>query len=664
MASSAIEQIKERLDIVSEIGAVVALRRSGKAYKGLCPFHSERTPSFYVFPETRTWRCFGCNEGGDLFAFVIRNQGLDFSAALALLAEKAGVDPGSRDGEPHEPSAQSQARARLRTLNDAAAVWFHHQLLTAASATYARSYLQTRGVSNETIERFRLGYAPDGDHLARYLIEQGFEADEVVEAGLARRREGDDRGSLYDYFRNRILFTIRDARDQTIGFGARELGGGTPKYLNTPQTLLFDKSATLYAFDQAREAIRRLDQVVVVEGYMDALIAHQYGYRNTVACIGSAITPKHVTQIKRLTRRLILALDPDAAGEAATLRAIEIAQDSFDRVVVPVPVPDNTKRATTSARRKPPEPRGMIRFEEQVDADIRVLQLPDGIDPDEFIRADPAAWQEQIDRALPLVEFLFTTQLADLDLRTPEGKQEAGRRLFPVVGSIGDRVKRDAYLRQLAGLLRISERDAQAELRRSRRTSRAHPSEGDRPDTALGEKYYTDDGAVPGNQALSGSVGASAGAVKALEDYCIGLLLAHPEVLAEVCVILEPSDFWGTETQALFTTLASAPRPVTPRARDVLLAQLPDVVRAEAERLCALGAMQAEHDAVQFARTARQVAYRLKRQRLTDAITELSYLQREAADQGDRETELSLREQMLRFSQVRRTLDAAHVLQT
>ncbi len=448
MAVDAIEEIKERIDLVSEIGAVVALRRSGKAYKGLCPFHNERTPSFYVFPETRTWRCFGCNEGGDVFTFFSRYQNLDFRDALTMLAEKAGVELGTGSDFAAGPSPQDVARTRLRAMNDVAAVWFHHQLLTSSAAGYARSYLQSRGIANETIERFRLGYAPDGDSLARYLIEQGYGEDELIEAGLARRREGES--LLYDYFRNRVVFTIRDTRDHVVGFGARELGGGTPKYLNSPQTPLFDKSAVLYGLDLAREAIRRQDEVVIVEGYVDAVIAHQYGFRNTVACIGSAITPRHVQQIKKMTRRLVLALDPDAAGEAATLRAIEVAQASFDHELVPVPLPPDPAAVVKGKRRRNESPAGMVRFEEQVNAEIRILQLPDGIDPDEYIRADVAAWQQALDAALPLMDFYFTSLTADLDLRHAAGQTEAARRLLPMLATVADRVKQDTYVRRLA----------------------------------------------------------------------------------------------------------------------------------------------------------------------------------------------------------------------
>lgn len=669
MATGAIEQIKQRLDIVKEIGAVVALRPSGKAYKGLCPFHQERTPSFYVFPETGSWRCFGCNKGGDLFTFVAEQQRLDFRDVLGQLAEKAGVPLGTSDDEFHAPSAESQTRARLRQMNDASAIWFNHQLLASATATHARSYLQGRGIANETIETFRLGYAPEGDGLTRYLLTQGFTAAEIVAAGLARQR--DQGGDLYDYFRQRIIFTIRDSRGQTIGFGGRELGGGHPKYLNTPQTPLFDKSATLYGLDLARDAIKRNDQAVIVEGYVDAVIAHQYGFHNTVACIGSAITPKHVQQIKKLTRRLVLALDPDAAGEAATLRAIEVAQQGFDRVLVPaeVSLPTSPPEPGKRKSRRAEPPQGMIRFAEQVDAEISILRLPDGVDPDEFIRQQPKAWAEALHHTQPLMEFYFDTQLAGLDLHQPDGKAEAARRLLPLVAQIGDRIRQDTYVRQLASLLRIPERDVQMELRRHRQSlpkpSEERPEEGsegseniDRPGSAekpIGDSAHSPRTSVPGAMPGSPALGQRHQLGHHLEEYCIGLLVHTPAVIQEICAILGPTDFRGTETRLIFSLFASMARQTTQVPNgimvDDLLATLPDLVNAEAQRIRAEVAAQPALDRISLARTAKQLATRLKCLRLSEAITELSYVQREAEERGDRETERLLRVQGLRLHQ-------------
>jgi DNA primase len=684
-STGTIERIKQKLDIVETIGAVVPLRKSGKAFKGLCPFHSERTPSFYVFPETATWRCFGCGEGGDVFTFVERQQGLDFRDTLLLLADRAGVPleggehPTHAEGSGESP--ESAGRKRLRALNEAAAIWFHHQLLQVPEAQYARSYLTSRGVSNESVATWRLGYSPDGDHLATYLTQQGYSPAELVEAGLAREREAERGGGLYDYFRSRLIFPIRDGRGQTIGFGGRELGGGHPKYLNTPQTKLFDKSATLYGLDLAREAIRRADRVVVVEGYVDAVVTHQHGSRNVVACIGSAITEKHVHQIKKLTRRLTLALDPDAAGAAATLRGIAVAQQAFDRTLIPVPGPAD---GPTTTRRG--EPRGLVRFEAQVDAEITVLRLPPGEDPDEFVRRDPAGWERAIAEVLPLVDYLIEAQTADLALETPAGKAEAARRLLPAIAEIKDRTAQDAYVRRLAARLRIDERELALDFQRVRRQlAREALRAPKRPDTesadtaGLGEKYR----GAGQNQPHAGysapasqhevlairetheTPGTATGlaarllAEQAQEEYCLGLLLERPATWSEMAAILSDADFAGTTTRELYRALV----PML-RTQPILDTQqwqdgLPPVLRETAERARARLGQGVAEEGTGLTRVATHAAYRLKRMRLGEEMAELDYLQRDAEQSGDPDALRAFLGRKQQLLSQRRAIDAA-----
>src|SRR3989441_1172155 len=471
--TSIIETIKAKVDVLEEIGLVVALQKSGKSFKGLCPFHNERTPSFYVFAESQTWRCFGCNEGGDIFTFVQMQQGLEFRDALLYLAEKAGVavdDYSDHNRNPEEERETNAAKERLRKLNEDALLWFHQMLLRSKDAAEARAYVQSRGISSESVVAFSLGYAPDRwDGLSSYLLGQGYTERELVSGGLARDRDGGLRdsgetgsgGGIYDYFRHRLIFPIRDTRGRVIGFGGRAFGDAQPKYLNSPQTLLFEKNSVLYALDMARDAIKQAKQVVIVEGYVDALIAHQYGTKQTVACIGSAITEKHIQQLKKLTRQVTLALDPDAAGATATEHGIQEALKTFDRTIVPVPL------ATTSAgARKRNEPRGMIRLEEQVDAEINVLQLPPGQDPDEVIVQNFAVWVYAVAHPLPLVDYYFGVKTAGLNLREPSGQTEAAKRLLPIIGMISDRIKRDAYMRKLATMISMDERILYDELQR------------------------------------------------------------------------------------------------------------------------------------------------------------------------------------------------------
>src|SRR6266700_4438080 len=413
--TSLIEAIKAKIDVAEEVGLVVALRKSGKSLQGLCPFHNERPPSFYVFPEARPCRCFGCNEGGDVFTFVEKQQGLDFRDALHYLAEKVGVtveDYGSTS--PEQQREANALKEKLRKLNEEAALWFHQMLLRSKDAAEARAYIQSSGI--------------------------------------------------YDYFRNRIIFPIRDIRGRVIGFGGRALGDNHPKYLNSPQTPLFEKNSVLYALDMARDAIKFAKQVIIVEGYVDAIIAHQYGTKQTVACIGSAITEKHIQQLKKLTKQVTLALDPDEAGMAATEHGIQEALKAFDRTVVPVPLIADRRLMRSSGYKR--EPRGMIRLEEQVDAEINVVQLPMGEDPDEVIRHDFSAWSYAVAHPLPLVDYYFVAKTSGLNLSEAADKSEAAKRLLPVIGSISDRVKRDAYLRKLATMISIDERSLNEELQR------------------------------------------------------------------------------------------------------------------------------------------------------------------------------------------------------
>jgi len=445
------ETVKQQADIVRIVGDYVKLKKAGaQNYSGLCPFHNERTPSFYVFPEPQNWRCFGCNEGGDLFTFVQKQQGLEFRETLEYLANKANIEleehPGGRS--PEEERETSAAKERLRKLNEDALLWFHQVLLRSKEAEEARSYVQRRGISADSVIAFSLGYAPDRwDSLTHFLLGQGYSERELVEGGLARFREGSfgevrdshEGQSVYDYFRQRIIFPIRDVRGRVIGFGGRALGDGKPKYLNSPQTILFEKNSVLYAMDQAKDAIKQAKQVIIVEGYVDAVIAHQYGTKQTVACIGSAITEKHIQLLKKFTKQVTLALDPDAAGNAATEQGIQEALKGFDRTVVPVPL--SAGRETGKSRygqqgEQKSRIQGMIRLEEQVDAEINVLQLPLGEDPDEVIQRDYTAWLYAVMHPLALVDYYFATRIVGLELKEPTGKTEAAKRLLPVIAII------------------------------------------------------------------------------------------------------------------------------------------------------------------------------------------------------------------------------------
>jgi len=443
-----VEEVKRRLDIVEVVGGYVPLKRAGQNYKALCPFHREKTPSFFVFPERQSWYCFGaCGQGGDIFSFIMRWENVSFAEALRLLARRAGVALAPRE----------EGRERLLAANEAAAA-FYHRLLLSPVGERARQYLLRRGVDEEAMASFRLGYSPqDWDALLEHLTGQGFTSGELLAAGLLVEGE---RGP-YDRFRGRLMFPIADEEGRVIGFGARALDDEQPKYINTPQTPLFDKGRTLYGLDRAREAIKGEGLAVIVEGYMDVIAAHQQGFRNVVASMGTAITEGQIGLLQRYTRRLALALDADAAGSEATLRGIQVAAQAAERRVVPLP----TRW-------------GGIRYREVPALEVKVIPLPQGQDPDQLLRSSPEAWRGLVAEARPVMEHLFALATSRADLSRPQGRSQLIATLLPALAEVGDPVMQAHYLQRLARLARVSERALEDELRayERRRPAGAEPS--------------------------------------------------------------------------------------------------------------------------------------------------------------------------------------------
>ena len=436
---TAIDEIKARIDIVDLVSQTVDLRRSGRNHIGFCPFHSNtRTPAFVVWQETGTWRCFGeCNEGGDIFGYVMKKEGWDFPEALRFLAEQAGVIL-----EPPTPEQQERVEEdeHLRKLLEEAITFFRHNLLHTPPGKAGFSYLQERGLSDETIEAFGLGYAPDSwEAASTHFISKGYSEQELIDSGLASIR---DSGGIYDRFRGRVVLPIRDERGRMAGFGARTLDPeGLPKYLNSPQTSIFDKGRILFGFDRARREIRTQDQVVIVEGYMGVFAPHQHGYTNVVATMGTALTEHHLQLIKRFTRRIVLAMDSDAAGMNATLRGLEVARQTLDR----------DGEITFDAR-------GLLRWEGRLQADIRVSTLPIGMDPDDVVNQNPEDWGNLVNEAKPVVVHVMETLAQGRDLGDPKVKTEIASQVMPLIADLPSAIERDTYRQMLARLLRVDER--------------------------------------------------------------------------------------------------------------------------------------------------------------------------------------------------------------
>jgi DNA primase len=492
-----VDEIKNRIDILDLISDSVKLRRSGKNYLGFCPFHdNKRTPAFVVFPDSGTWRCFGqCNEGGDIFKFVMKKEGWDFAETLRYLAEKAGVE---LQPQTEEQKEQDEQYDRYRQLLEEAVTFYQHQLTQAPEGKYALNYLLQRGVTRETIETFGLGFAPASwDVTHQYFLGKGYSELDLIESGLVTQREG---GGVYDRFRNRLMFAIRDMGGRMSGFGARVLDpDDVPKYLNSPQTPLFDKGRLLYGLNLARKAIRAEDQVVIVEGYMDVIVPYQAGFLNTVSPMGTALTEDQMRLLKRFTRRIVLALDADAAGEKATLRGLEVARQALD----------HSEEISFN-------PRGLLRYEARLEADVRVTTIPEGMDPDEIVLRDPEEWRKIVESAKPIVLHVMETLASQKDLDDPKVKREISTRVLPLIEDVPNAVERDAYRQRLARLLKVDERAlvGDGSPTRSASTVRRRPKEQQTVEVETIPVAKT-------NELLS----------RSLEKHCLRLLLQDPEWL-------------------------------------------------------------------------------------------------------------------------------------
>lgn len=434
---SASDDIKAKLDIVTYIGQYATLKKAGRTYKACCPFHNEKTPSFVVDPVRGTWRCFGaCATGGDVIAFAMKKHGWNFTEAIQELARQTGVQLRARTVD---EQAQSAREDHLRGLLRTAAEQYHEWMMQAptlraswkSGAEYALNYSRgKRALNDATLTKFQIGYAPsEWGVMTDFLKGLGYEENDIVDAGVAIRN---DNGRVYDRFRNRLMIPIRDERGRVVGFGARALAAeDNPKYLNSPQSIMFDKSAILFGLDTAREGIRQTETVIIVEGYLDVIQAQQAGYTNVVAQMGTAFTDAQLKKVApRLAKRVMLALDSDAAGQNATMRSLEVA-----------------RRALSED------------FAGRLQIDIRVLNIPGAKDPDDFIRESPELWPEVVEKARPVADFVIDFETRDLHPDSSIMEREAAaRRVLPLLLASERDLYRQDNVQKLAGRLRIDER--------------------------------------------------------------------------------------------------------------------------------------------------------------------------------------------------------------
>jgi DNA primase len=427
MISSPLEEIKNRLDIVEVIGSYIKLHKAGANYRALCPFHSEKKPSFFVSPVRQIWHCFGCSKGGDIFGFVKEIEGVEFGDALRILAQKAGVE--LKKYTPEYAKLKSE-RQRLYEICELATRFFEKQLEESKIGKEAKAYLLSRGITEESIKKWRLGYAPDvWQGLSDFLTSRGYKKEEIEKAGLGISSEV---GSFYDRFRGRIIFPIFDLNSQVIGFGGRVFKEKDKteiaKYVNTPNTLLYDKSRVIYGLDKAKVEIRKKDSCILVEGYTDVIMTHQAGTQNVVATSGTALTPYQLKILRRYSNNLILGFDMDVAGDTATKRGIDLAQiQGFD---------------------------------------IKIIRLPEGKDAADVISTNPKEWEKATSSPKSILDFYFESAFSGRDPKTPEGKKEISKILLPVLKRIPNQIEKSFWIQRLAKDLGAREEDLREELKK------------------------------------------------------------------------------------------------------------------------------------------------------------------------------------------------------
>ncbi len=608
---SVIDEIKTKVDIVDLVSeAGVKLRHAGRNYTGFCPFHDNKhTPSFVVWPESGTWRCFGqCNEGGDVFKFVMKRENLDFKEALDKLAARAGVQvPTFTKQTPEEKDAHDKLRILLE---DAIIFYRSHLMANKQLLDYLR---QKRGLTDLSIETFGLGYAPSSwDAALTHFTQRGYSEQDLAEAGLISPR---DTGGFYDRFRNRIMIPIRDENGRMAGFGARIVDpNDVPKFLNSPETPIFVKGHLLYGLDRARKPIRTVDQAVIVEGYLDVIALHQAGYDNVISPMGTALTEHQLRLLKRFTRRIVLALDPDTAGQKAVLRGLDAARQAMDR----------EGELGFDAR-------GLLREEARLQADLRVASLPDELDPDELVARNKEEWARLIDKAKPIVTYVMETLAAGQNIIDPKVKNQVAAQVLPLIEDLPNALERDTYRQQLARMLRVDESaltgtQAQASSVKRPRVSQA----GRGPQTAQKQSQ-----AKPAT-ALTVSTN------NRVEAYIIAVLVKKPELLYRLDRVLQEygllklavQDFEYTDHQMMFGLIRESVEQDKTEHHEFVVESVPASLQGLLQEL--------DSQTEKFERMEEKLleellrgVIKLRRVAAGENLNQLRYLQEEAQQVGD-----------------------------
>jgi DNA primase len=491
------EEIKSKLDVVEVLREYIQLKPAGVNFRANCPFHREKTPSFIISPEKQIWHCFGCGKGGDIFTFVMEMEGLSFVEALRLLAGKAGVELKKTD------PAQSSKRNRLLDLLKLSVRYYHKVLLDSPAGAPARAYLERRGFTAETIENWQIGYSPDTwDSLLNFLKSKNYSEDEIFQSGLSVKKE--NAPGYYDRFRGRIMFPINDPSGNPVAFTARvsperEATEKMGKYINSPQTIVYDKSRILFGLDKAKMKIKDQASAVLVEGQADVITAHQNGFANVIAASGTALTTEQVNLIKRYTPNIFLAFDMDKAGEMAI------------------------ERGTKEAMR--------------AEMNIKVIELPSGKDPDEFIKNNPGGWPEAISAAKPVMQYFFDKIFSKLDLRDIGNKRQGAKEFLPLVANLGNRIEQESWLKRLGEAIDISESVLKETLAADKKTR------------------ASDIGPADGKKAMTVATPANYTREELLSHTLLSLLIRFPEHIEYAMNNLETDQLTGEANQTLYRNL-------------------------------------------------------------------------------------------------------------
>jgi len=429
-SSDLLEEIRNRCDIVDIISEYVHLKPAGKGFKGLCPFHGEKTPSFMVSPEKQLFHCFGCGEGGNVFNFLMKYEKFSFFEAVKMLAKKSGV---SLPLDEEKENILHKKKERLYKLNNLTANYYRECLIRTNLGKKVINYFKKRGISDTSVEKYRLGYAPPGwNALTNFLKKKGYSYEELIKAGLIKKSKIE--GKYIDYFRERIIFPIFNLSGRVMGFGGRVLDDSLPKYINSPETLIYNKGSNLYSLNFAKEDIRKKDFLIIVEGYTDVLITQQYEFNNIAASLGTALTVKQIDLIKRFTDTVLIAYDADSAGNMATLRSLDLLV--------------------------------------KAGLDVKVIDLPQGYDPADFlIKKGEKLFQNLIDRSLSLIDYKLKLLYSKYSIKTIEGKVKIIKGIIPTLSVMGNEVELRAQTKKISEELKLSEEAILIELKRYKRGS-------------------------------------------------------------------------------------------------------------------------------------------------------------------------------------------------